>query len=89
VTRILSLSDVKAQLPKLVKHVYELGEKVIVTKNGRPAALLMNYDDYESLRETLEIMSDPEAMADIRRGEEFYARGGKGKTIDEVFGKEK
>ena len=38
--------------------------------------------------ETLEILSDPAAMAQIRRSEAYFRRGGKGLTIEQVFGKE-
>jgi prevent-host-death family protein len=40
-------------------------ERVTITKNGRPAAVLMAVEDLESLVETLEVLSDPDAMAAI------------------------
>ena len=43
--KTLSLSEVKTRLPELVAGVQEREEEVIVTKNGRPAAILMNIDD--------------------------------------------
>lgn len=47
----------------------------MITKNGCPAAVLMAPADLESLEETLAILSDPEAMAAIREGEQAAARG--------------
>jgi prevent-host-death family protein len=44
--KILSLSEVKTRLPELVAGVQEREEEVIVTKNGRPAAILINVDEY-------------------------------------------
>ena len=44
--KTLSLSEVKTRLPELVAGVQEREEEVIVTKNGRPAAILMNIDEY-------------------------------------------
>jgi PHD/YefM family antitoxin component YafN of YafNO toxin-antitoxin module len=41
-------------------------ERVVITKNGRPAAVLISYDDLESLQETLDILSDPELAREIR-----------------------
>jgi len=41
-------------------------ERVVITKNGRPAAVLISYDDLESLQETLEILSDPDVVREIR-----------------------
>ena len=62
----LPLAEVRAQLSKLVDSAVETHERINITRNGRPAAVLLSSDDYESLIETLEILSDPEAMADIR-----------------------
>lgn len=88
-TRTLPISEVKTRLPELVKGVAERDDEIVITRKGRPAAIIVSLDEYEGLRETLEILSDPEAMAQIRRSEAYFRRGGKGLTIDEVFGKEK
>lgn len=88
-TRTLPISEVKTQLSELVKGVSERDDEIVITRKGRPAAIIVSLDEYEGLRETLEILSDPEAMAKIRRSEAYFRRGGKGYTIDEVFGKEK
>jgi antitoxin YefM len=42
---------------------------VTVTRNGRPAAIILSPDDLAQLEETLEILSDPEALADIREAD--------------------
>ena len=84
--KTLSLSDVKTRLPELVVGVDEREEEVVVTKNGRPAAVIINVREYESLKETLDVLSDPEMMKQIRRSEAFYAAGRKGLSIEEVFG---
>ena len=88
-TRTLPISEVKTRLPELVKGVEDRDDEVVITRNGRPAAVLVSLDQYEGLRETLEILSDPEAMAQIRRSEAYFRRGGKGYTLDEVFGKKR
>ncbi len=41
-------------------------ERVVITKNGRPAAVLISYSDLESLEETLDILADPAALSEIR-----------------------
>jgi antitoxin YefM len=61
-----SLADAKNRLSELVNAVQGTWERVTITKNGRPAAVLVAPDDLESLVETLEILSDPEAMAAVR-----------------------
>lgn len=60
-----SLADAKNRLSELVSAVQGTWERVTITKNGRPAAVLMAVEDLESLIETLEVLSDPEAMAAI------------------------
>jgi len=71
----LSLSDVKARLSELVDRVEQQQERIVVTRNGRPAAVLMSADDLESLEETLAVMSDPELMEQIRESKLAIKRG--------------
>jgi antitoxin YefM len=83
--KTLPLSEVKTRLPELVAAVEEREEEVVVTKNGRPAAILINIQEYERLKETLDVLSDPELMKQIRQSEAFYASGKKGRSYEEVF----
>lgn len=66
--KTLPLSEAKAKLSRLVKDVASRDERILITRNGRAAAVLLSPDELESLEETLEIMSDPKLMAKIRRG---------------------
>jgi len=50
-------------------------EVITVTEDGQPVLAVLAWDAYESLMETLEVLSDPEAMAAIRAGNEAIARG--------------
>ena len=84
--RILPISEVKARLPELVTGVLEREEEVVVTRNGKPAAMLVNIGEYERLKETLDVLSDPDLMAQIRASERYLARGGKGRSFEDVFG---
>ena len=84
--RILPISEVKARLPELITGVEECEEEIIVTRKGKPAAVLVNYAEYERLKETLDVLSDPTLMRQIRRSQRFYAQGGKGLSFEEVFG---
>ena len=83
--RILPISDVKTRLPELVTDVEDRSEEIIVTRKGRPAAIILNFDEYESLQATLEVLSDKDLMGQIRRSEAYFAAGGKGRTLEEVF----
>jgi len=52
-------SEVKTRLPELVSGVEKRAEEIVVTRNGKPAAVLVNYTEYERLKETLDVLSDP------------------------------
>jgi len=69
----LSLADVKNRLSEVIDTLEREHGRVVVTKHGRPAAVMINVDDLESLEETLEILSNPALMAAIRAGEEDVA----------------
>ncbi len=83
--RTLPISEVKARLPELVTGVQEREEEIVVTRKGKPAAVLMNYAEYERLKETLDVLSDADLMKQIRRSRRFYAAGGTGLAIENVF----
>ena len=84
--KTLSLSEVKRRLPELVAGVQEREEEVVVTKNGRPAAILINVDEYTRLKETLDVLSDPVLMKQVGRSQAFYKTGKKGLAFEGVFG---
>ena len=81
--KTLPLAEVRATLSKLVEEAGRTHQRVEVTKNGRRAAVLMSADDYDSLVETLDILSDDETMAEIRQAEADMAAGGT-TSLDEV-----
>jgi prevent-host-death family protein len=66
--QILPLAEIKRRLSEIVDGVEQRHERVVLTRNGRPAAVLVSPDDLEALEETLDILGDPEAMAAIRKG---------------------
>jgi antitoxin YefM len=65
-----SLADAKNRLSELVAAVEGTWERILITKNGRPAAVLIAPDDLESLLETLDVLSDPETMAAIKEAQD-------------------
>ncbi len=62
----LPLAEVKAKLSEMVDRVENTHDRITVTRNGRPAAVLISPDELASLEETLDLLSDPEAMAQLR-----------------------
>lgn len=82
--RTLPLSEVKAKLSQLVDEVESRDERILITRKGRPAAVLVSQDDLASWHETMEITSDRALMTEIRRGVRQLDRG---QTVgyEEVF----
>jgi prevent-host-death family protein len=75
VIRTHSLAAVKAHFSQIIEEVAGTHERVTVTKNGSPVAVILAVEDYESLMETLDILSDPKAMAEIRQAESQMREG--------------
>ena len=63
-----SLRTVRDRFSDFVERVHSHHERIVITRNGTPAAVLMSPVDLESMEETLAILSDPEAMAEIAEG---------------------
>ncbi len=68
-------TDAKAHLSDLVDRVDREHERVTVTKNGRPAAVIVNPDDLEALEETVEILRNAELMKSVRKSRREAASG--------------
>ena len=75
VMTVTSLANVKAQLSAFVESVATTHERVLITRNGEPAAVLISPEDLEALEETIAILSDPQAMADIEEARRAIAEG--------------
>lgn len=70
-----SLRTVRDRFSEFVDRVSSHHERVVVTRNGSPAAVLISPDDLASLEETLAVLSDPEALADIEEARRAYRQG--------------
>ena len=70
-----SLTDVRGNLSEVIDEVVRTGGEVVITKHGKPIAVLLAYDEYESLIETVNILSDDETMAAISESEADFAAG--------------
>lgn len=64
----LPLADARAQLSKLVDEASSTHERFEITKNGRRAAVLMGVDDYDAMRETIAVLSDPALLLAHQEG---------------------
>ena len=57
------LTEARNRLSEIIDEVISTGSDLVISKHGLPTAVLIGYDEYESLIETLNILSDREAMA--------------------------
>lgn len=80
------LRSVRDHLSEVVDRVEHHHERVIITRNGHDAAVLISPDDLAQLEETLSVLSDPEALADIREADAAYARGDVVRGVEAVRG---
>lgn len=71
----LPLANVKAKFSEMVDRVEHTHDRIVVTRRGRPAAVLINPAELESLEDTLELLSDPEAMAQLAESRRAYEAG--------------
>ena len=74
-SKTLPLSEVKAKLSEVIDEISTTQERVTVTRNGRPVAVLVSTDDLEAIEEALALLSDPAAMREIERGRAAIAAG--------------
>ena len=70
-----SLREVRDHLSEVIDRVERHHDRVVVTRNGRPAAVILSPDDLAQLEETIDVLGDSEALADIREADAAYARG--------------
>ena len=84
--KILSVSEAKMKLSGLIDTVNATDEEVMITKNGRPAAVLVSPEEFESLKETVAVRSDSSLMKEIKKGlRALKAKKAKMFTLEELF----
>jgi len=72
---VLPLAQVKSKFSEMVDRVEHTHDRIVVTRNGRPAAVMISPDDLASLEDTLELLSDPEAMRELAEARAAHAAG--------------
>lgn len=84
--KTVPLSEAKAKLSSLLDAVEGHDEEVVITRNGRAAAVLVSPADFESWKETATVRADADLIAEIRRGRTALKRGkAKLYTLEELF----
>ena len=71
----ISLKELRPELPRVIARSDKKLDRYIVTKRGKPMVVMLSIEDYESLMDTLDLLADPQAMADLRKGEDDIRKG--------------
>jgi len=71
----IPITEAKARIAELADRVAREHDRFTITRNGRADVMLISVAEYESLRETLDILSDEETLADLRQSREDFAAG--------------
>ncbi len=71
----LPLAQVKSKFSEMVDRVEHTHDRIVVTRNGRPAAVMISPEELDSLEDTLELLSDPDAMAQLSEARDAHAVG--------------
>lgn len=71
----LSTTDARASFSKLIESASRTHERFEVTRNGTRAAVILGADDYDAMVETVEVLSDPEAVQAVQEALLEFDRG--------------
>jgi antitoxin YefM len=82
----LPLAEVKAKFSEMVDRVEHQHDRITVTRNGRPAAVIVSPDDLASLEDTLDLLSNPDALVELERARK-EARTGKTLSAEQLRAK--
>lgn len=82
-TRIVPFTEARASLSELLDDVEATHEHIVITRKGRPAAVVVSPDDWEALEETLDILQDEHTLAALHESEEDV-QAGRLSSLDEV-----
>jgi prevent-host-death family protein len=84
--KVLPISEVKARLPELVTGVEDREEEVVVTRRGKPAAVLVSHAEYQRMKETIDVLSDPALMEQIHASRVHFGADRRSLSFEDVFG---
>lgn len=81
--RMVPFTEARAKLTELLDEVNDRHEHVVITRNGRPAAVVLSSEEYDALAETLEVLDDDDALEALRESE-ADVQAGRVYSLDEV-----
>lgn len=74
-TETLSLTDLRPRLSETIDRAHDFFDRFVITRRGKPEAVLLGAEDYQGLLETLDILSDQELVKRLARADQEVARG--------------
>ena len=81
---IIPVTEFRTHALETIRRVNRLGEEVTITTKGRPTVVLVSYDEWESIVETLAIKQDPQLMSQIKASLNYLRKGGKGIPLEKI-----
>ena len=79
-----SLREARSRFSEFTERVNSHHERVVITRNGSPAAVLMSHEDRESLEETLAVLGDSEAVEQLAEAHRAYVEGDSVRGVEAV-----
>lgn len=74
-TKNVTLKNLRPRLPKIMDEIDSKMDRFVITKRGRPIAVMMSIDDYGSFLETLDVLSNSGLMRKIKKAEADLKKG--------------
>lgn len=76
--KLVPFTEARSHLTELLDEVARVHEHLVITRNGKPSAVVMAQEEYDALVETLDILGDPDLMSELGDADRSVAAG---KTI--------
>ena len=73
--KYLNITEARSRLTSIQEELSDEGGAIAITTHGKPTLALMSWDLYEAIMETMDIMSDPDLLSQVRRGIEDLGAG--------------
>ena len=84
-TKTLPVTEARKKFTELIKDVENMMERYLITRRGKPAAVIINAEEFDSLLETVRILEDQSLLAKLRRAREDV-KAGEVYSYEEIFG---
>lgn len=79
----ISVRELRPNISKVMSDIHERFDRYLVSRRGKPQAVMMSIEDYESLLETIDIESDKKLMQRLKKADKEMSQG-KGKTLEQL-----